>query len=300
MNALLDAAYANLGNASLVLTMADELGDLTFWDAASGGNQLSPTGVDNVLETLTIPNSGSFSGKLWIENDTPPTVQVDPSCTILAQVLPPPGGAGAAVQAQADATTIKVGDVKIVSATYTINGFYFTAKTGAGAELNIAMGKKPADTWGQEFLDYAVKVADALSGGLPSKVKQVAHGAMIANLANVMITEINIGIVVSVKYEYKYCTTAGYWRKPWFDGKVSDAAVPLGAEGLPNGGDLLSAETGRQAILLKAKAALADALKALGNANLLQNAVKGAIAADVTTKSGCSQVTEWPETLTLK
>jgi hypothetical protein len=74
------------------LTLPASTGDLTFWTAETGGTQLVPD-ANNVLETVAMPTSGDFDGKVWAQNDAPSSVNVDPSCTILAQVLPPSGPA---------------------------------------------------------------------------------------------------------------------------------------------------------------------------------------------------------------
>ena len=69
LHALIKPAYAALGTTSLTLALPQGASDLTFWDAATGGNQLTPTGVDNVLKTWTMPNSGTFDEDVWVSVD---------------------------------------------------------------------------------------------------------------------------------------------------------------------------------------------------------------------------------------
>ena len=78
-SAKIDSNYPALGNVTFQLALPDGAGNMTFWDAATGGDQLTPSGVDNVLKTWTMPSSGNFSGQIWVENDAPATVDIDPS-----------------------------------------------------------------------------------------------------------------------------------------------------------------------------------------------------------------------------
>ena len=124
----------------MLVTIANESGDLSFWDSATGGNQLSPTGVDNVLESWTMPSSGNFSGQLWVENDTPATGGVDPFCAITMQVVPQ---VGAAIMAQANATTTTAGNVVIYVDQNTMPAnFDLSAVTAAMRKVLTAAGVK--------------------------------------------------------------------------------------------------------------------------------------------------------------
>ena len=54
-----------LGNTTLTLTVPQGSGDLTFWTAQTDGTQLIPD-ANGVLETFTMPSSGTFDGTVWV------------------------------------------------------------------------------------------------------------------------------------------------------------------------------------------------------------------------------------------
>ena len=261
----MDAAVAEEGNTNFELTLPEGADNLTFWTAQTGGTQLIPD-ANGVLETLEMPSSGTYNGTVWVENDAPATVQFDPSCAILAEVLPASGASPAA--AASVVASPMVGDARVVSATYQVTGFQFTATTGAGA-FDVGMGQKPGqavDDWGAQLVDYCNKIADGADPALSTSVKQVATKMLNANPANLVVTNVKITLVVNVQYKYTYCSTAGAWRSPLWYWSDKQEAVPIeiAAEDTGGcGGELLTDPLGRQAILNAATKARPTALNIL-------------------------------------
>ena len=95
-SALVDSSFAAEGGLALQVALPQGYSsDLSFWDASTGGNQLTPQGADNVLETWSTPTGGVYSGTIWVEDDALAEPENGSSYVILAQVVPVVGAAPA-------------------------------------------------------------------------------------------------------------------------------------------------------------------------------------------------------------
>ena len=89
VSAVVDSSFAAEGGLALQVTLPQGYSsDLSFWDASTGGNQLTPQGADNVLENWSTPTGGVYSGTIWVEDDALAQPENGSSYVILAQVVP--------------------------------------------------------------------------------------------------------------------------------------------------------------------------------------------------------------------
>ena len=153
VSATVDATYAAQNNTTLQLTLPEGRRLSTFWTAQAGGTQLIPD-ANNALDTFAMLSSGTFNGTFWVEDDAPPTVQIDFSRTILAQVAAPSGAkTGAAEKANVPASTsipylypFSPGKYAITSSVEVVNGqLRVTIKRGLGYD-----DSSDAKRWGFE------------------------------------------------------------------------------------------------------------------------------------------------------